>query len=359
MKKLAQITLAMMLLYGSVSTACTDIRIKAKDGSEVIGRTMEYAMKLNSDVVAIPRGTTFTTYKSGYKPTMTWKNKYGYVMVDALEQVFTIDGMNEKGLSFGYLYLPGFTEYQSIPFGRDKWAIPYYYFGDWVLGNFQSVDELKEALGGVFVFEQTIPALGSQVFPLHAVIHDASGNGIVVEFVNGEMQIRESRGVLTNSPTYNWHLLQVPQFVNLSPYNPKPVTMDGSQIAANGLGAGMLGLPGDITPASRFVKMSYLLKYAYTVEDAGSAVNLAQHILNNVDIPAGIARENLDGKETAETTQWTVFKDLTHKIFYYHSYGDMTLRSVDLNKVDFSSKGKKTISMVSKPTVIDVTKDLK
>lgn len=346
-------------MCAGVANACTDIRIKAKDGTEVIGRTMEYALPLNSDVVAIPRGTTFTTYKSGYKPTKTWKNRYGYVMVDALKQVFTIDGMNEKGLSFEYLYLPGFTEYQAIPFGRDKSAIPYYYFGDWVLGNFQSVAEVKEALKEVYIFEQTIPAMGEKIFPLHAAIHDASGQAIVVEFVNGEMQVSELQGVLTNSPTYNWHLLQLPEYVHLSPYSPKPITLGGNTVAANGQGAGMLGMPGDITPSSRFVKMSYLLKYIYPAANAGDAINLAQHVLNNVDIPQGITREKVDGKEMAETTQWTVFKDLTHKIFYYHTYEDFNLRSVDLNKVDFTAKRKKVISMSNKPNIVDVTKDFK
>ena len=340
----------------STSIACTDFRVAAKDGTQVIARSMEFAMPLNSDIISIPRGTAYGNTAPDGKPSMSWKSKYGYVMVDGLKQVFTIDGMNEAGLSFEYLYLPGFTQYQTVPAGKDNQAIPYFYFGDWVLGNFKSVDEVRQALANVYVYSQTLPAIGEMVFPLHAAIHDASGKGIVVEFINGQMQISDYVGVMTNAPTYQWHVQNLPQYLNLSPYNPKPVIANGISYGANGEGAGMIGLPGDISPASRFTKIAFMLQYAYQVENATSAVNLAEHIINNVDIPAGIARANNNGQETYETTEWTVFKDLTHKVFYYHTYQDLTLRSVDLKQVDFSEKAPKLVMPLSSaPTVLDVT----
>ncbi|MHB1222004.1 MAG: linear amide C-N hydrolase, partial [Gammaproteobacteria bacterium] len=126
--------------------------------------------------------------------------------------------------------------------------------------------------------------------------------------------------------------------------------------SATGQGAGMVGLPGDISPPSRFVKMSFMVKYSYTVPDAKSLLNLAQHIINNVDIPAGISRAKVNGVESYETTQWTVFKDLTHKIFYYHTYKDLTLHSVNMAQVDFSEKAVPLkMPITSEPYVIDMT----
>jgi choloylglycine hydrolase len=348
--------LSAALLASNVSLACTDIKISAKDGTQMIARSMEFALPLNSDVVSIPRGTTFTPTAPDAKPAMTWKSKYGYLLVDGLKQVITIDGMNEQGLAFEYLYLPGETQYQTIPAGKNAQAIPYFYFGDWVLGNFKSVDEVRQALANVYIYEAKLPTTGDMVFPLHAAIHDASGKGIVVEFIKGQMQIHDYIGVMTNSPTYQWQVTHLPQYFNLSPYNPKPIIVNGISYSANGVGAGMLGLPGDISPPSRFVKMAYMLKYAYQTDDAAGAVNLAQHIMNTVDIAAGTARAKVDGKDSYETTEWTVFKDLTHKIFYYHSYQDMTLRSIDLSKVDFSEKAPQRImALAAQPVPVDMT----
>ncbi|HLB41240.1 MAG TPA: choloylglycine hydrolase family protein [Gammaproteobacteria bacterium] len=340
--------------------ACTDIRITANDGTELIGRTMEFSLQLNSDLVSMPRGTVFTTIAPDSKPAMTWKSKYGYLLVDGLKQIYTIDGMNEHGLAFEYLYLPGDTQYQTVPTGRNNQAIPYLYFGDWVLGNFKTVDEVRHALENVYVYEQTLPATGKKIFPLHAAIHDASGKGIVVEFVKGEMQIHDYIGVMTNSPPYAWHTTHLTQFLNLSPYNPKPIIINDVSYAVNGEGAGMLGLPGDISPSSRFVKMAFLRQYAYPVDNAAGALNLAQHILNNVDIPAGITRAKIEGKDAYETTQWSVYKDLTHKIFYYHTYQDTTVRSVDLKEINFSESTPQLIMpMESAPYIVDMTSKFK
>ena len=340
--------------------ACTEIQVIAKDGACVIGRSMEFALPLSSDIVSTPRGTSFSAAAPDGKPAMAWQSKYGYVFADGLKQLFTVDGMNEHGLSFEYLFLPGYTKYQTVPADKNASAIPYYYLGDWVLGNFKTVDEVRQALAGVYVYEKTIPAIGTMVFPLHASIHDASGKGIVVEFINGEMQIRDYVGAMTNSPDYDWHIKQLPEYVNLSPYNPLPMTVGGVSYSANGQGAGMLGLPGDVSPSSRFIKMSYMLQYAYPTENAQDAVNVAEHIINNVDIPAGIVREKSNGKESAEVTQWTVFKDLTHRVFYYHTYENMTLSSVDLNKIDFSENAPRLVMpMVSEPYVIDATTKFK
>lgn len=357
-KLLSPLTVLACVIAGTFSAAhaCTDIKITAKDGSQVIARTLEFALQLQSDIVTRPRGTSFVTTAPDGQPAKAWKNQYGYIYLDGLKQLITVDGMNEQGLAFEYLFLPGDTQYQSVPAGKNAQAIPYYYFGDWVLGNFKNVDEVKQALANLYVYSQTLPQLGTVIFPLHAAIHDAKGKGIVVEFVKGELQVSDFIGVMTNSPTYQWQVTHLPQFFNLSPYNPQPIIVDGVSYSMNGQGAGMLGLPGDISPSSRFVKMAFMLQYAYQVDTALDAVNLAEHIINNVDIPAGIARSKSNGTESYETTEWTVFKDLTNKIFYYHNYQDTSMRSIDLTKVDFGEKAPQLMmALPSKQTIIDMT----
>jgi choloylglycine hydrolase len=118
----------------------------------------------------------------------------------------------------------------------------------------------------------------------------------------------------------------------------------------------MLGLPGDYSPPSRFVKASVLLKTALQPNDATDAVNLATHIMNNFDIARGTVRAKSNGNESNEITQWTVFRDLTHKIFYYRTYSDLTLHSIDLSKIDFSANAARLkMPVADQQVVLDMT----
>lgn len=337
--------------------ACTDFKLTAKDGSVMITRSMEFGLQLNSAIRNSNRGRTFTSNTPNNKPGHSWKATYGYIFVNGLNQDFVTDGMNEQGLSFGYLYLPGLTQYQAVPAGKDNQAIPYYQLGDWVLSNFKTVEEVRQALASLYVFEQGLPAMPTMIFPLHASIYDSTGKGIIVEFTEGKMNIYDSIGVLTNSPSYGWQVTNLRNYLTLSPYAPNPVTVNGITYSATGQGSGAFGLPGDVAPPSRFAKMSYFTKVAYPANDASELLNLSQHFINNVDIPAGLARaRNPSGKESTESTQWVVFKDLVHKMFYYRTYGDMSLRSISLDKIDFSEKAPRfNLPMEQAPQIMDVT----
>jgi choloylglycine hydrolase len=298
----------------------------------------------------------FTSKTPNNKAGLSWKAKYGYLYVDGFSVDASFDGMNEVGLTFEYLYLPGETQYQAIPAGKDAQAVPYAMFGDWVLSNFKTIDELKQALNTIYVTNQIIPQLGNAILSAHASIRDASGKGIVVEFYNDKINVYDNIGVMTNSPKYDWQVTNLRNYINLSPYDANSITADGITYSSTGQGTGANGLPGDASPPSRFVKTAFMVKNVYPAENATDIVNLAQHIINNVDLPAGYVRSAQNGQTQTDTTQWVVFKDVTHKTFYYRTYGDMTLRGVDMSKVDFSKDAprlKMPFSMT--PNMINVT----
>ena len=319
---------------------------------------MEFATDLQSNLRSRPRGTTFTTTAPDGKPGISWKSQYGYLYLDSMNVDRTVDGMNEYGLSFGALYLPGETQYQTVPAEKSNQALPYMSVGDWILGNFKTTDEVRKAITSVYVFSQKIDGLGDIIFPLHFAIHDASGKSIIVEYVGGKMQIYDNAvGILTNSPIYSWHIANLRNYLNLSPYAPDPIVAGGMTFTATGQGAGDLGMPGDSSPPSRFVKIAYFKKYVLQTNDALSTINLAEHLMNTVDIPLGSVRaKQANAEDSDELTQWVVFKDLTHKIFYYRTYRNLTLRSVDMSKVDFSEKAVSLkMPIASDPYVMDVT----
>lgn len=359
MKYFISFLLAFFITFNPIVYACTDFRLTAKDGSILITRSMEFALDLKSNLRSSPQGRQFTTAIPDGKPGLSWQSKYGYLYVDGLNVDIAIDGMNEQGLSIEALYLPGETEYQTIPTGQNQRALGYDQLGHWLLGNFKNVDEVRQALNNIFVYAAKIPGMQDVIFPLHFAVHDAGGNGIVVEFVKGKMNIFDNKlGVMTNSPTYDWHLTNLRNYLNLSPYNPKPVVTNGITFASTGQGGGMVGLPGDISPPSRFVKIALMKETVLPTENALSTLNLAQHLINNVDIPLGFVREAKTNNATNELTQWVVFKDLTHKIFYYRTYDNLTLRAVSFNKIDFSTKApllKMPLTHADADTVQNVT----
>lgn len=352
------IILALGCSAASTSFACTDFRLSAQDGTVIIARSMEFSLDLHSNLMSSPRGRNMTTTTPNNKPGLAWKSKYGYVYLDALDTGFAIDGMNDQGLSVEALYLPGLTEYQSIPEGKDSQALPYLSFGDWVLGNFKTVAEVKEALPTIFVYGQPLPQANNTIFPLHFSLHDKTGKSLVVEFVAGKMNVYDNEiGVLTNSPTYDWQVTNIRNYLNLTPTTPKPVVENGVTFVATGQGSGMHGLPGDISPPSRFVKMAIMLKTVIEPMNAYAAVNTAQHIINNVDIPLGFVREAQDtNKTTNESTQWVVIKDLTHNMIYYRTYADTTLHSVDISKVNLAENAPQLkMPIVDQQYTLDMT----
>lgn len=340
------------LLLVSVAHACTDFTIQAKDGTWVNGRSMEFALELQSMIKVFPRNQRITSQNPDRKKGLEWTSKYGYVGVTALGMNFAFEGLNETGLSFGYLWMPGYTQYPAVGLQEMKKALDFTDFGAWVLGNFSTVDEVKEALNGVKIWGHPVPPLG--IPPVHAAIHDAQGNNIVVEFVGGEMKVYDNPiSVLTNSPPFDWQTTNLQNYLNLSATNAGPITFRGKNIELQGQGNGFLGIPGDWTPPSRFVKMATYLRFAKQPVNGIEGVNLAEHLLNTVDIPLGEIRD--EGKDTGDYTQWIVIKDLTQKIFYFRSYKDLCLKMIDLKKLDFDKGSSKGLSVNAGKGYVDMT----
>ncbi len=362
MKKLLSLLSVSATFFALINPAlaCTDFRLTAKDGTVLITRSMEFPIDMQANLRTVTRGKAFSTVAPDGKPGIAWKSKFGYLYVDGMNIDKAVDGMNEKGLSYEALYLPGEAEYQTVPQGKDSTALSYLALGDWILANFQTVDEVRNALKNIVVFAEkiSVPGKPDMIFPLHFSIYDASGKGIVVEYVKGKLQVYDNEvGMLTNSPTYDWQVTNLRNYLNLSPYSPEPITSGGMTFAATGQGAGSVGLPGDTSPPSRFVKIVFLKHNARPGVDANDTVNLAEHIINNVDIPFGSVRAKQEsGPDILEYTQWVVFKDLTHKVLYYRSYYDPTLRGISMDKIDFSENAARLKMPISaKQSTVDET----
>lgn len=330
--------------------ACTDFVVQAEDGALVNGRSLEFAPDLQNELKLFPRGEKRFSHSPDEKRSLSWTSKYGFLGITCFGRDLLVDGMNEQGLSFGFLWLPG-TEYPQPKAEQMKHSLDFVDFGVWALGNFKTIAELKEALQYVVVWGHPVAPLPQT--PVHIALHDATGQHLVIEFIKGKTILHDNPNtVLTNAPSFDWHIINLTNYLNLKALNAGTLQLGNSVLSPPGQGSGMLGIPGDWTPPSRFVRITTFLHFAKQPQGSSDAVNLVAHLLNTVDIPLGDV-EAIDGSE--DYSQWAVIKNLTTKDFYFRTYKDLSLKKVSLSQLNFE-KTEKSISLETGKKYEDATK---
>ncbi len=335
--------------------ACTGITIKPKDGSIIFARTLEFAVDIKSSVIVVPRGKAYVGTAPGDKPGLRWKTRYGIVGANGFDMPVTVDGLNEKGLQVGLFYFPGFARYQEIKAEDAVKALAPWELGVFLLGTCSNVQEAVAAAKVVRVGEVVQKDMGF-VPGVHYILTDTSGKSVVLEYVGGELKVHANPfGVLTNSPTFDWHMTNLSNYINLTVSNVPRLDVGGTELKGLGQGSGMLGIPGDFTPPSRFVRAVAFSKSALPVATALEGVLQAFHILNQFDIPKGAARGLEHGKEVADYTLWTSASDLENLRYYFRTYDNSRIRMIDLKAIDFDAREIRTISIQGKEQIEDVT----
>jgi choloylglycine hydrolase len=340
---------AMLLASAAQSVqACTGIRLTAADGAVVAARTLEFAIDLHSDVIVVPRGYARAGTTPDGKEGLKWKAKYASAGANGVGLPFLFDGLNEKGLYAGLFYFPTSAGYMPYaPADAAKTLAPWE-LGSWMLENFASVEEVKANIGAIVVPAVVFKEWGFAP-EVHFAVHDASGKSIVIEYVDGKLNVHDNPlGVLTNSPAFDWHMSNLRNYVNFSMTNAPPVQLGSVKLEPFGQGSGMLGLPGDFTPPSRFVRAVAFTQSVLPSKTGNEAVLEAFHILNQFDIPKGAARDHAKddhGNIVADYTLWTSASDLTAKRYFFRTYDDSRIRMLDLMKMNLDAADILPISM--------------
>jgi choloylglycine hydrolase len=334
--------LAASCMVGPQLCACTGITLKAKDGAVVYGRTMEWGtFDLRSRVVIIPREYEFTGCVPGDKPGMSWKARYGVVGLDAVEKDMIVDGMNEKGLAVGAFYHPGFADYQKYDASQAEVSMASTDTVQFLLSTCATIDEVRAAIVKVRVVAVVEPAIGIAP-PLHYLVTEPSGKAIVIEFLKGELKIFDAPlGAITNAPSYDWHETNLRNYLNLSQVALPGKKIDDLDFKPLDAGSGMIGLPGDFTPPSRFVRAVAFSKTARSTKTGDEAIYELFRILDNFNLPLGAAEgEGIDQSQgMRSSTIWTTGYDTKNRIMYYHTQNNRRVRKVNLNKIDFDTSG--------------------
>lgn len=333
--KLSAIFIISLGLISQIPTnACTGITLKSKDNSVIAARTIEWAESvMNNLYVVVPRNQELQSLTPSGMDGVKFKSKYGYVGLAVEQKEFMVEGINEKGLSAGLFYFPNYGKYQPYNEAKKDQCLADFQVVSYVLAECSTIDEVKEALGKVRIIN---------IDPRSSTVHwrftEPSGRQVVLEIVNEVMHFYENPlGVLTNSPGIEWHWTNLNNYINLKPGNTPEHKFGPLEMKSIGHGSGLLGLPGDFTPPSRFVRASFFQLTAVQQPTAEESVIQAFHLLNNFDIPTG-TEVPFEKASIAlpSATQFTVASDTHNRKIYYRTMYNSNIRCIDLKAIDFN-----------------------
>lgn len=313
------------------SIACTGLSLTAKDGSYIQSRTIEAAAEaLKSEYVIIPRGQEITSFTPTGLNGLTFTANFGVVGMSVVMKEFMCEGINEAGLSAGLFFFPQYGGYQEYDPSRNDETLGDLQVPTWILTQFATIDELKKGIEDVRIVGLEANSV------VHYRIGEPSGRQVVLEIVDGAPHFYENVvGVITNAPGFEWQVTNLNNYVNLYPGSAPDNKMGQYTLRPIGGNSGFLGLPGDATPPSRFVRVAFYRATAPKLETAMATVLQSFHILNNFDIPIGIEHPKGQVPDIPSATQWTSAIDLTHRKVYYKTAYDNSIRCIDLGTIDF------------------------
>ena len=308
---------------------CTGIRFVDDSGNMYFGRNLDWSCSYGEKVVITP---------TGYAPKSPFgavsQIKHAIIGMGIVQEDVPLyfDCANDAGLAVAGLNFPGYAQYETTPV-EGKTNVAAYEFPLWVVANFETVDEVEEALANTAIVDKPI----NEKFPsslLHWIIGDAT-RSIVVEYTEAGMQVfHDDFDVLTNQPGFAWHAENVRNYINVTPDVPGPLSWRTGELTAYGSGGGMRGLPGDYYSPSRFVRVAYL--NAHYPQKASEEENVSRlfHTLTGVAMIDGAARMT-DG--AFELTIFTGGVSCRTNTYYYSTYDNPAIRAVALADHDTQS----------------------
>lgn len=302
---------------------CTAATYQTKD--LYFGRTLDYLFSYGEEVVITPR-----SYPFSFRHMPGMDRHFAMIGMACVMEDYPLyyDAVNEKGLCIAGLNFPKNAVYHPPVPGKTNLAqfelIP------WLLGQFSTVSEVRQALSDLVL---TNDAFCGQLppTPLHWIIADASG-AITVESVADGLKVYDNPvGILTNNPPFDRQLFNLNNYLHLSPKQPENRFSEKLPLSTYCLGMGGLGLPGDLSSMSRFVRAAFTKMNAVSGDSEEESVSQFFHILGSVDQQRGCS-EDEDGKY--EITLYTSCCSATAGTYYYTTYNNHQITAVDMHRVN-------------------------
>ena len=309
---------------------CTASTYKTKDF--YMGRTFDYEFSYGEEIVVTPRKYVFD-----FRHTDKLTTHYAMIGMAFVADGYPLyyDAVNEKGLGMAGLNFVGNAVYEdaAVNVKTNEVQVAQFEFVPWVLGQCASVAEAKRKIANMRLtktpFSDQLPAA-----QLHWMIADQE-ECIVVESMQDELHVYDNPvGVLTNNPPFPMQLFALNNYAGASRKQPANLFAENLQLDAYSRGMGALGIPGDLSSQSRFVKVAFTKLSSISGESENESVSQFFHILGSVEQQRGCC-EVADGKY--EFTIYTSCCNATKGIYYYTTYNNHQITAVDMHRENLDS----------------------
>ena len=304
---------------------CTAVTYKTKD--HYFGRNLDLEYSYEETVTITPRKFPFD-----FRKMRRMENHYAIIGMAYVAEGYPLyyDGTNEKGLSIAGLNFPGNAHYAPYAEGKDN--ITPFELTPWILGQCATVTEAETLLHRINLlnenFSEELP-----LSPLHWIIADRE-RAIVLEAVKDGIKIYDDPvGVLTNNPPFDYHLFNLNNYMTLSKCQPENAWDIPLETYSRGMGA--MGLPGDYSSMSRFVKAAFVKMNSVSGDGEEESVSQFFHILKSVEMPRGCVELE---KNVFEITVYSSCCNTDQGIYYYTTYENSRVCAVDMHREDLNGK---------------------
>lgn len=321
---------------------CTALTLKTNEGYHLFGRNMDLEYTFGQQVILVPRNFKYEDrVNDEIKHT-----RYAVMGMGNLVENHPLfaDGFNEKGLACAGLNFTQAYWNDDIEEGMDNVA-PYDLIF-WMLSNFESIEELRPHLEKLSMDGKPYTK-GMPIATLHWIISDTTGKCLVIENTIDGLKIFDNPvGVMTNSPSFDWHLTNLTQYAGLHVNRHEAIKWSRLKLVTLGNGSGAFGLPGDSSSQSRFIKTAFLKSHVNIGDYENAGVVEFFNILNNVSMINGTV---VDPIGRSEITQYTSCMNQEKGIYYYRTYKNSQINAIDMNKEDLNAKELKVFPYYDKP----------
>lgn len=335
--------------------ACTGIELISKQGNPFWGRTQDFEQHFEYSGIKIPKGYKFN---STYTPFSTERSVMGIVWAkDIHKSPVLLDGINEYGICGGSFYFDHFFKY--VPTNeitaKGKIAIRGEELCTWILTHYKSLNDIKNNLGQDIGITNSPGPMMEMSVPQHCVFQDETGRSIVVEpsVANGFHIFENPIGVFTNAPTFDWHLHNLKTWLERTTNRNYTYATDEpiNQIKLGEKTSGLVGIPADYKPESRFLRAAFSKLLSIDVTDK-EALNQIFQLLTSVNTPKGSLRIEQPNDTLVAWTQYTAGYDIKKKVLYAFTYDNRNLRSLEYGDPSEWGNDIRYFSFISKQTTI-------
>ena len=236
------------------------------------------------------------------------------------------DGMNEVGLACAALNFEGYAYFEEQPVAGKNNIAPYDFI-QWVLSNHENIEEVKRGLEDLELVNCPINE-HTPVAMLHWMVTDQTGKAIVVEKTKDRLTVHDNYlGVITNNPTFDWHVMNLNEYLHLTPTSPKEAKWGQQTLKALGVGAGTHGMPGDFASVSRFVRIAFIRAHMPKIEGDVQAITQFFHMLDYVKMVKGGV---LTDEGLHDYTLYSSCMDQEQGVYYYKTYENNRINAISL-----------------------------